>query len=118
MLNLLQVGEKITNTLGKTYKGLFKAYKVYLSTEGYIKLYPFQLMGIGMQTITRLQEDTATNDSMQLQEVEINVTPKKNGEEDRTKNYKDDLKDLAILVIQLILLSKKDDFGSPSKQQL
>jgi hypothetical protein len=50
--------------------------------------------------------------------LEVNLTPKKNGEEDRTKNYKDDLKDLAVLMIQLILLSKKDDFGSPSKHQL
>lgn len=53
MGNLLQVGEKINSTLGKSYKGLFKAYKVYLSTEGYIKLYPFQL--IGAQSITRFQ---------------------------------------------------------------
>jgi hypothetical protein len=47
--------------------------------------------------------------------VEVNITPKKGGEEERTKNYKDDLKDLALLIIQLVLLSKQDNLGTPSK---
>jgi hypothetical protein len=46
------------------------------------------------------------------------MTPKKGGEEERSKNYKDDLKDLAVLIIQLILLNKKEDLGSPRKEQL
>jgi hypothetical protein len=61
MINLLQVGEKLNNILGKTYKGLFKVYKVYLSTEGYVKLYPFQLMAIAGPNLIRFQEDSTTN---------------------------------------------------------
>lgn len=105
MGSLLQVGEKVNNILGKSYKGLFKTYKVYLSTEGYIKLYPFQLVGIAGNSLIRIQEENLTNSSS-LQEVEVNITPKKGGEEERTRNYKDDLKDLALLIIKLVLLSK------------
>lgn len=61
MTSLLQVGEKLNNILGKSYKGLFKPYKVYLSTEGYIKIYPFQLVGIGGNSLLRIQEDVTTN---------------------------------------------------------
>jgi hypothetical protein len=55
MGNLLEVGQKLNSILGKSYKDLFKLYKVYLSTEGYIKLYPFQLMPIATTNLTRLQ---------------------------------------------------------------
>jgi hypothetical protein len=78
MGSLLQVGGKINNILGKSYKGLFKAYKVYLSTEGYIKIYPFQLVGIAGNNLIHIQEDLVTNSSS-LQEVEVNITPKKGG---------------------------------------
>ena len=78
MGNLLQVGEKLNNILGKNYKGLFKLYKVYLSTEGYIKIYPFQLFGIGGIHQVKLQEDAVTNSDNV--EIEVNITPKKGRE--------------------------------------
>ena len=112
MGSLLHVGEKINSILGKSYRALFKTYKIYLSTEGYVKLYPFQLVGIANNSLIRTQEDLATNSSM---EVEVNLTPKKGGEEERSRNYKDDLKDLALLIIQLILLNKDQSMGTPSK---
>lgn len=111
------MGEKVNNILGKSYKGLFKTYKVYLSTEGYIKIYPFQLVGIAGNTLIRIQEDLTTNSST-FQEVEVDTTPKKGGEEERTRNYKNDLKDLGMLIIQLVLLNKGEDFSTLNKEQL
>jgi hypothetical protein len=47
--------------------------------------------------------------------VEVNLAPKKSGEAERSRNYKDDLKDLALLIIQLVLLSRQEETGSASK---
>ena len=55
MGSLLQVGEKINSVLGKSYRAIFKTYKVYLSTEGYVKVYPFQLVPIAANSPTRAQ---------------------------------------------------------------
>jgi hypothetical protein len=55
MASLLQVGEKISSVLGKSYRAIFKPYKVYLSTEGYVKIYPFQLVPIAGNSLTRAQ---------------------------------------------------------------
>ncbi len=63
MDSLLKVGDKLNNILGKSYKGLFKPYKVYLSTEGYVKMYPFQLVGIAGNSLIHLQEDVTSNGS-------------------------------------------------------
>lgn len=43
MSSLLGVGSKIAAILGKGFKGIFKTFRVYLSTEGYIRMYPFHL---------------------------------------------------------------------------
>jgi hypothetical protein len=43
MSSLLGVGNKIATILGKGFKGIYKAHKIYLSTEGYIRIYPFHL---------------------------------------------------------------------------
>lgn len=48
----------------------------------------------------------------------MSITPKKGREEERTRTYKDDLKDLATVIIQLILLNKQADLGSPRMDQL
>lgn len=47
MTSLIGVGSKINQFLGKEYIGIFRSYKIYLSTEGYIKVYPVELLTIG-----------------------------------------------------------------------
>ena len=46
MGNLLTVGDKITSVMGPGYRGLFRASNIFLSFEGYIKVYPFTLVPI------------------------------------------------------------------------
>ena len=43
MGNLLTVGDKVVSVMGPGYRGLFKAHNIFLSTEGYVKVYPFTL---------------------------------------------------------------------------
>lgn len=52
MSSLIGVGSKITVILGKGFKGIFKTYKIYLSTEGYIRMYPFHLRPSSSPTFT------------------------------------------------------------------
>ncbi len=42
--SLVDVASKVSTVLERHFIGLFRANKVYLSTEGYIKIYPFRLM--------------------------------------------------------------------------
>lgn len=46
MLCLLKAGDKFKDLGGKHYLGIFKCDKIYLSTDGRIKIYPFHLASI------------------------------------------------------------------------
>lgn len=46
LLCLVSAGVKFKDAGGKQYFGVFKCDKVYLTTEGYIKIYPFHLPSI------------------------------------------------------------------------
>ena len=43
LMSLVDVGSKINQIKNIPYLGLFRANKIYLSTEGFIKIYPFKI---------------------------------------------------------------------------
>lgn len=44
MMSLVEVGYRVAQVLDKNYLGLFRTDKIYLSTDGYIKIYPLRLV--------------------------------------------------------------------------
>ena len=43
MMSLIEVALRVSQILDRNYLGLFRTDKIYLSTDGYIKIYPFRL---------------------------------------------------------------------------
>lgn len=56
MMSLIEVGSRVAQALDKNYFGLFRTDKIYLSTEGFIKIYPFRLAQMNLIAHHSLEE--------------------------------------------------------------
>lgn len=41
---LVEVGNKVSALTGNTYLGMFQSHRLFFSTEGFLKVYPFKLL--------------------------------------------------------------------------
>jgi len=111
MMALIDVGARVSKVLDKPYYGFFKTEKIYLSTDGFIKIYPFRLAQANLMTQQSLEE--TSNGS----ELEAGQTHNKHHSE-HLKTNKSDIKDLAIVMAQLCLLCTKDQQEQLSKEHI
>jgi len=56
MMSLIEVAIRVSQVLDRNYLGLFRTDKIYLSTEGFIKIYPFRLVQSNLMTQQSLEE--------------------------------------------------------------
>ena len=42
-ISMVDVANRVSENTSEIYLGLFKANKIFLSTEGFVKLYPFKI---------------------------------------------------------------------------
>lgn len=56
VMGLADVGCRMGQVLDKPYVGLFRTDRIYLSTDGFIKIYPFRLAQPSLMTQQSLEE--------------------------------------------------------------
>lgn len=109
LISLSEVGVLMAANSKRLYLGVFKAFRIYLSTEGFIKIYPFRI-----NTLTTISQQSLEETS-QESEIDLSSASREYDKDDTYKTNRSDLKDIAFLLAQLCLLENKCDLEAMTK---
>jgi hypothetical protein len=99
--SLIEVGALMAANTKRLYLGVFKANRIYLSTEGFIKIYPFRVHTPSIISQQSLAETSQESD------IEVSSASREYEKEESYKTNQTDHRDLAFLMAQLCLLENK-----------
>ena len=137
LMSLLAIWRHLTKQVNGKYIALFNLRNVYLSPEGYVKMYPFPITLDYVSSPLRPKKSLSlarTNSIVESEEVEVVITPKKVGKVDsrllfdtpsqvpRQLTENDSLRDIGVILLQLVLLNKEsneiEEFSTEKQAQL
>ena len=112
---LLDIWKHISEELNGKYVELFNLKNVYLSPEGFVKMYPFPIEIDFVSSPLKPRRKKGLGSILESEEVQVEVSPKKVQRSAsinspykivRQLSDKDSLKDIGIILYQLVFLNK------------
>jgi hypothetical protein len=118
--SLLDVWKHISDEIDGKYVSLFNLNNVYLSPEGYVKMYPFPIDLEFVSSPLRTRKHAIQPTMLLNEEVQVEISPKKSQVSTtpgsprrivRQLSSRDNLRDIGTILFQLVLLKKEDEEG-------
>lgn len=106
--SLLSVASIMHEKLGKIYTGLFSLKDVFISPDGFIKIYPYPIEFEVASKVGGMRKAHSYTESGN-EELVLHLSRKTSdttSSPQKEKNEKDDLKEIGLILLQLILLNK------------
>ena len=120
--SLLDIWKFVAEEVNQKYTALFHIKNIYLTPEGYVRVYPFPIdIQFQSSPLKPKKASLASGSMLRTSEIQLELSPKKSSESRRSSDYSevgspkkivrrlnslDNLKDIGIILLQLMLLNK------------